>query len=294
MTEKYAGATRPAPPPAEPLPALSCDCHLHVFGDPAKFPDRNPNPVHASREASWEDALRMHEAVGFGRGVFVQPANYTTDHSYLLEALARVPAGRYRATGIMDDTVTDAALARLHAAGMRGVRFNFVRMFKMAPSPQLLQSSIERIAQYGWYIKIFIGPEELPDTIETLRAISKVPVVIDHMARLKPADGASDPAHDMVLDLLRRENFWVLLSNGARMSAQTRGWDDVVPTGRQLYAAAPDRCLFGTDWPHTHSHNEGGGPQESELIGLLYRFLPDARARQAVLVDNPARLHGFG
>ena len=294
MTEKYAGATRPAPPPAEPLPALSCDCHLHVFGDPAKFPDRNPNPVHASREASWEDALRMHEAVGFGRGVFVQPANYTTDHSYLLEALARVPAGRYRATGIMDETVTDAALARLHAAGMRGVRFNFVRMLKRAPSPQSLQNAIDRIAQYGWYIKIFIGPEELPDTIETRRAISKVPVVIDHMARLKPADGARDPAHDLVLDLLRRENFWVLLSNGARMSAQTRGWDDVVPIGRQLFAAVPDRCLFGTDWPHTHSHSEGGGPQESELIALLYRFLSNARARQAVLVDNPARLHGFG
>jgi 2-pyrone-4,6-dicarboxylate lactonase len=294
MTEKYAGAARAAAPPTEPLPALSCDCHLHVFGDPAKFPDRNPNPVHASLQASLEDARRMHGAVGFERGVLVQPANYTTNHSYLLEALGRVPAGRYRAIGIMDETVSDAALARLHAAGMRGVRFNFVRMFKMAPSPHLLQHSIDRIAQYGWYIKIFIGPEELPDAIETLRAITAVPVVIDHMARLKPTvDGARNPAHEMVLELLRRENFWVLLSNGVRMSAQSSGFDDVVPIGRELYAAAPDRCLFGTDWPHTHSHNEGGGPQESALIALLYRFLPDAGARQAVLVDNPARLHGF-
>jgi 2-pyrone-4,6-dicarboxylate lactonase len=293
MTEKYAGATRPAVPPAQPLPPQSCDCHLHVFGDPAKFPDRNPNPVHPSREASFDDALRMHAAVGFQRGVFVQPANYTTDHSYLLEALQRVPRGRYRATGIIDETVTDAELARLHAAGMRGVRFNFVRMFKMAPSPRLLRNSMERIAQFGWYIKIFIGPEELPDTIETLRRITEVPVVIDHMARLKLDNGARNPAHDLVLDLLRRENFWVLLSNGVRMSAQASGWDDVVPIGRELYAAAPDRCLFGTDWPHTHSHREGGGPQESELIELLYRFLPDPAARQAVLVDNPARLHGF-
>ena len=76
------------------------------------------------------------------------------------------------------------------------------------------------------------------------------------------------------------------------MSAQPRGWDDVVPIGRALYAAAPDRCIFGTDWPHTHSQKEGGGPQESALIDLLYRYLPDAKARQAVLVDNPARLHG--
>jgi 2-pyrone-4,6-dicarboxylate lactonase len=294
MIEKYAGATRPAAPPAEPLPPLSCDCHLHVFGDPAKFPDRNPNPIHASREASLEDALRMHGSVGFARGVLVQPANYATDHSYFIEALQRVPHGRYRATGIMDDTVTDAELERLHAAGMRGVRFNFVRMFKMAPSPRLLQRSIARIAQYGWYIKIFIGPEELPDAIDTLRAIKDVPVVIDHMARLKPANGTPNPAQNLVLDLLRRENFWIMLSNGVRMSAQASGWHDVVPVGRALHAAAPDRCLFGTDWPHTHSHHEGGGPQESELIELLYRFLPDAAARQAVLVDNPARLHGFG
>ena len=84
-----------------------------------------------------------------------------------------------------------------------------------------------------------------------------------------------------------------MLSNGARMSAQASGWHDVIPIGRALYAAAPDRCMFGTDWPHTHSHNEGGGPPESELIELLYRFLPDAAARCAVLVDNPARLHGF-
>jgi 2-pyrone-4,6-dicarboxylate lactonase len=294
MTEKYAGAARPALPPAQPLPPLSCDSHLHVFGDPAAFPDRNPNPVHPSREASFADALRMHAAVGFGRGVFVQPANYTTDHSYLLEALERVPKGRYRATGIIDERVTDAELERLHAAGMRGVRFNFVAMFKMAPSPRLLQRSIERIAQYGWYIKIFVGPEELPGLVEMLRAITAVPVVIDHMARLKPAGGARNPAHALVLDLLRRENFWVLLSNGARMSAQASGWDDVVPIGRELYTAAPDRCMFGTDWPHTHSHHEGGGPPESALIELLYRFLPDAAARQAVLVDNPARLHGFG
>jgi predicted TIM-barrel fold metal-dependent hydrolase len=145
MTEKYAGAARAATPPAEPLPAMSCDCHLHVFGDPAKFPDRNPNPVHASREASWEDLRRMHAAVGFTRGVLVQPANYTTDHSYIERALARLPEGRYRAIGIMDDSVTEAELERLHAAGMRVVRFNFVPMFKMVPSPRLLQRSIDRI-----------------------------------------------------------------------------------------------------------------------------------------------------
>src|SRR6516164_5482115 len=157
MPDKYAGAARSAAAPAEALPPLSCDCHLHVFGDPAKFADRNPNPVHASREASWEDLLGMHASVGFARGVLVQPANYTTDHSYL-------------ALGIIDETVTDAELARLDAVGMRGARFNFVRMFKLAPSPRVLQHSIDRIRALGWYMKVFVGPEELPDLFETLRA----------------------------------------------------------------------------------------------------------------------------
>jgi len=291
MTEKYAGAVRPAAPPAKPLPPFACDCHLHVFGDPASYPDRNPNPVHPSREASWEDALRMHRSVGFSRGVLVQPANYTSDHAYLEEALARLPRGSYRATGIIDDTVTDAQIERLHAAGMRGVRFNFVRMFRLVPSPEELRRAIERIRPYGWHIKIFIGPQELAGHAATLRSITSIPVVIDHMARLP--GGPRGQSHALVLDLLKRENFWVLLSNGARASAQTSGWDDVVPIGQELYAAAPERALFGTDWPHTHSHHAGGGPRENELIGLFDRFLPDAAARRAVLVDNPAKLYGF-
>jgi predicted TIM-barrel fold metal-dependent hydrolase len=289
MSEKYAGAARPAAPPSEPLPPMSCDCHLHVFGDPAKYPDRNPKPVHKSLEATVEDALRMHRSVGFGRGVFVQPANYVTDHTYLKEALAQAPRGHYRATGIMDDSVSDAELARLNEAGMRGVRFNFVRQFKMAPSPESFRRSVDRIAPYGWYAKIFIGADEIADYVGMFDKISKIPVLIDHMGRTPPGH----PARETFLDLLKRENVWMLLSNGTRMSAQKSGWDDMIEQGRELYAAAPDRCIFGTDWPHTHSQKEGGGPEVHELIGLLYRFLPDAKARQAVLVDNPARLHGF-
>jgi len=288
MSQKYAGAVRPARAPKEPLPALSCDCHLHVFGDPGTYPDRNPNPVHKSLEANWEDALRMHRAVGFQRGVFVQPANYVTDHTYLKEALARVPRGSYRATGIINDSVSDAELARLNEAGMRGVRFNFVRQFKMAPDPASFRRSIDRIRAYGWYVKLFIGAEELADHIDTFRTIT-APILIDHMGRTPPGH----PAWEVVVDMLKRENVWMLLGNGHRMSAQPDGWDDMVPLGRELYETAPDRCIFGTDWPHTHSQKEGGGPEEDALIDLLYRFLPDEKARRAVLVDNPARLHGF-
>jgi predicted TIM-barrel fold metal-dependent hydrolase len=289
MSEKYTGAARPAAPPAEPLPPMSCDCHLHVFGDPDKYPDSNPNPVHKSLEATFEDALRMHRAVGFGRGVFVQPANYVADHTYLKEALSRVPRANYRATGILNDSVSDAELARLNDLGMRGVRFNFVRQFKMAPSPESFQRSVDRISQYGWYAKLFIGADEIADYVGMFDKITKSPILIDHMGRTPPGH----PARKIFLEMLKRPNVWMLLSNAARMSTQASGWDDMVELGREFYATAPDRCIFGTDWPHTHSQKEGGGPEEHELIGLLYKCLPDAKARQAVLVDNPARLHGF-
>jgi predicted TIM-barrel fold metal-dependent hydrolase len=290
MSEKYAAASRPASPPSEPLPAFACDCHLHVFGDPATYPDRHPNPVHKSLEATVEDALAMHRSVGFGRGVLVQPANYMTDHRYLLEALARMPKDQYRATAIIDDSVSDAELARLHDAGVRGARFNFLRSFAMAPTPETFRRALDRLRHHGWYAKIFIGPEEWPDHIDMFRGITSVTVLIDHLGRTP----ASHPSHRLVLNLLRRENFWILLSNGARLSTQRTGFDDVVALGQALYAAAPDRSIFGTDWPHTHSQKEGGGPPEAALIELLYRYLPDAKARRAVLVDNPARLHGFG
>jgi 2-pyrone-4,6-dicarboxylate lactonase len=288
MSQKYAGAARAARAPRELLPPMSCDCHLHVFGDPTRYPDSHPNPVHKSLEANWEDALAMHRAVGFSRGVLVQPANYVTDHSYLKEALARLPRGSYRATGIVDERVSDAELLHLHEAGLRGVRFNFVRQFKMAPSPENFARTLERIRPYGWYVKLFIGADELPDTMEFFRPVT-TPILIDHMGRTPP----DHPARMLVIEMLKRENVWMLLGNGHRMSAQAQGWDDMVPLGRELYATAPDRCIFGTDWPHTHSQKEGGGPEEDTLIELLYRFLPDEKARHAVLVDNPARLHGF-
>ena len=187
--------TRLRKPPAKALPAMSCDCHLHVFGDPAKFPDRHPNPVHPQPGGELGGRAADAQSVGFGRGVFVQPANYITDHSYLLEALAQVPHANYRATGIIDDSVEGCRNLRLHEAGMRGVRFNFVRRFNMAPSPATLQSCIDRIRPYGWYIKIFIGADELPDHIETFRKVTAVPVVIDHMGRLRRRSAASGPRH---------------------------------------------------------------------------------------------------
>jgi predicted TIM-barrel fold metal-dependent hydrolase len=161
-------------------------------------------------------------------------------------------------------------------------------MFNMAPSPKSFARTLERIRPYGWYAKLFIGAEEFADHVEAFRTIT-TPILIDHMGRTLPRHSA----RKLVVEMLKRENVWMLLGNGHRMSGMQQGFDDMVPVGRELYETAPDRCIFGTDWPHTHSQKEGGGPEEDALIDLLYRYLPDEKARRAVLVDNPARLHGF-
>jgi predicted TIM-barrel fold metal-dependent hydrolase len=147
-----------------------------------------------------------------------------------------------------------------------------------------LRVRLERIRPYGWYAKLFIGADELPDYMEYFRPITDADPARPH-GRTPP----NHPARNVVIEMLKRENVWMLLGNGHRMSAQAERWDDMVPLGRELYETAPDRCIFGTDWPHTHSQKEGGGRRRMRSSTSSNRFLPDEKARRAVLVDNPAK-----
>ena len=290
---KYRAATRPVPSPTEPLPPLSCDCHFHALGDPARFPQTHSHSGYGLAYAPLDDLLRVHRALGIERGVMVQPSGYGNDHTYLLHALAEAPKGRYRATALIDDSVDDRELQRLHDAGVRGSRVILFGWSEFKPGPAELDRLVDRIRAMGWYLKVFLGSESMPDYHEALKRITSVPVVLDHMCRVMAADGMDHPAFRMTLDLVRRDNVWMILSNGYHFSTQKTGWTDVAAMGRRFYDAAPDRCLWGSDWPHPRDEHEGHGPTEAEALALLNRYLPDAAARRKVLVDNPARLHGF-
>jgi len=285
---------------SERLPKGSCDAHLHVFGDARAYPVANPNALYQPpQDCTYEAMAALHDALGIDHAVFVQPTIYGTDHRLMHDVLKAAPPGKYRGVAIVDDSVTDAELARLHSVGVRGARFNFGGNFKLAPSMDSFRRSMARVRELGWFIKVFGFGDDFLAVADELRKIT-MPAIIDHLGGPNVSNGTSAPVIRMLLDLLNNENWWVLLSNGDLRSKAGAPWDDVVPFGQAFYEAAPDRCMWGTDWPHVHrfirpheTEQDYGPAHEFKRVPLLERYLPDRAARDRVLVDNPARFFGF-
>ena len=271
--------------PKAKAPAGAWDCQVHVFGDFTKYPIR-PGSKYPPPAAHVEDMRRMHQALGIARGLMVQATPHGTDHSLLLDLLA--VEKRYIGAAIIDDDTTDKELQRLHDGGFRSARFNFAKFLGMAPSAQTFQRSIDRIAEMDWVAKIHaVGPEYL-EIADLLRPL-KLPTVIDHMGHFYFKDGMDQPVIPLLLELLEKENFWIMLSNADRRSAGAP-YDDAIPFARLFIEAAEDRCIWGTDWPHTHY--AGAMPNDADLLELFHRFAPDPEMQRKILVDNPERLWG--
>jgi predicted TIM-barrel fold metal-dependent hydrolase len=283
------------------LPRNSCDAHLHVFGDVRTYPVGNPNALYRPpQDCTFEAMKALHDAIGIERAVFVQPTIYGTDHNLLHDVLKAAPKGKYRGVAIVDDSVSDSELQHLHDVGVRGARFNFGGNFKLAPDLATFRRTLARVRELGWYAKMFGFGDDLLAVEDDLRTITS-PAMIDHMGGLDYARGASQPVVRLILDLLAKESWWIGLSNGDLRSRAGAPWDDAVDFGRLFYQAAPDRCVWGTDWPHVHrfirpdkdGHSDYGVKHELKRVELLQRYVPDRAARDRVLVDNAARLFGF-
>ncbi len=275
--------------PSEPPPPKSCDCQVHVYGDPARYPFRSQSAYPPPSDATMTEALRMHRALGLQYGVVVQATVHGTDHRILYDALAE-GGPDYRGVALVDDTVSDAELRRLHEAGVRGARFNFWKQLNIAPTPNGFLRALDRIKDYGWHAKVHSAGEEWLE-LKDLLAKVKIPIVIDHLGHPEFEKGLEQPAIRMLLDLLRNENWWIMISNADRFSQQKHGWSDALPLTQMLIAAAPDRTIWCTDWPHVQYRKLM--PNDAELLEFLYRAAPDPVQRRKILADNPARLFGF-
>jgi 2-pyrone-4,6-dicarboxylate lactonase len=273
------------------LPAGSTDAQLHIYGDPLRYPVRHENPLYEPPDATIEHARIMHAELGFERAVLVGATVYATDNSLIRDVLRTLPPDRYRGVAVIDDSVSDAQLEELHAAGVRGARFNFAKRLGLAPSLAEFRRSIARIAELGWFAKVFSVEDQLLELAAEFDAV-RVPVVVDHMARLDFSRGVGQPAAQLLADRLKHGTWWVMLSNGDRSSGGDAPWDNAVPFGQLFFEAAPERCIWGSDWPHVHYPR--AIPPDAELIGLLRRYVGDETGLKRVLVDNPARLFGFG
>jgi predicted TIM-barrel fold metal-dependent hydrolase len=270
------------------VPPLACDAHCHVFGPAAKFPF-DPGRSYTPPDASVEDFRRLQSTLGFERAVIVQATCHGTDNAAMLDAIA-TSGGRYRGVAMVDDGFSEADFRDLHDGGVRGVRMSFARHLAGPPDFTKVRRTADMIRPMGWHLVLYLEAEDVVENAAALRALG-VPIVIDHMARVKPADGAEQDAFQLLLGFVRDEGFWVKISGAERLSASVAPFHDLVPFAQALIEAAPDRVIWGTDWPHPNI--AGVMPNDGDLVDMLALYAPDEEARRRILVDNPARLYGF-
>lgn len=282
--------------PTTKLPAKSCDTHFHVFGPPERFPFVATHE-YTPPAAPLEHYLKMIAVLGVERAVVVQPSVHGLDNSATLDAIKNTN-GAFRGVGRIDDRTSRDELKRLHEAGIRGVRFNLLDRPRGNVNLDVLDRCVEKIAGLGWSVDLHIDMKNLLEQAKRIRNMT-LPVIIDHIARVKPAEGPEQPGFQLLLDLLKLDHVWVKVS-GADKICNTKvhtycglPFVEVIPYAQAVIAMAPDRVIWGTDWPHSNNFAPGHTPNDGDLVDLLAAFAPDASIRKQILVDNPAVLYGF-
>lgn len=270
------------------LPEGACDSHMHIF-DPRFEPS-----AHWTRQPPHADvaAYRLLQSrLGTSRTVVVNPSTYGTDNRCTLDALAQLGDGA-RGVAVVGSDVEDEELHRLAARRVTGVRVNFVTPQSWGvTTTSMLTTLAQKVAPLGWHVQIFVHPEQLLAMIPILEALP-APLVIDHMGRIDPAEGPDGAVFAALRGLLDGGNTWVKLS-GAYMRSRTGApaYTDTHALGRALVRAAPERMVWGSDWPHTTERPSS--VNDADLVNLLQNWCGSAALLRQILVDNPARLYGF-
>lgn len=277
----------PSRPKFQPPPG-AVDAHCHVFGPGDVFPyapERKYTPCDAPKEKLWE----LRDFLGFERNVIVQATCHGADNRALVDAL-QSSKGRARGVATVREDVSDAELQSMHAAGVRGVRFNFVkRLVDTTPPDQLLRIA-HRVKPLGWHVVIYFEAQDLP---ELYRFFTSLPttVVVDHMGRpdvTLPVDG---PQFELFLKLMREcLNFWSKVSCPERLSkVGPPSYADVIPFARKVVESFPDRVLWGTDWPHPNMKSHM--PDDGQLVDVIPQIARTPELQRKLLVHNPMRLY---
>ena len=269
----------------------SCDCHAHVCGPESRYPYA-ANRLYTPEDALPGDFRRMLDSLGIERGVLVQPSIYAADNRALLDALA-LDRERLRGVAVVPFDVAEAELERLHAAGVRGVRQNIVdlKQGKGVLPLEPLRELARRIAPLGWHVEFLMHVDEFPDLDRQLGDFP-VDVVFGHLGYVPVAKSPSERGFQALLRLMRDGRAWVKLTAPYRLTMNAMPYSDTDAFARALLDAAPQRLLWGTDWPHVFIKT--AMPEDRRLLGLLEHWVPDAVQRRRILVENPATLYQFG
>ncbi len=284
--------------PAKPsfkLPADAVDAHCHVFGPSAEFPfadERKYTPCDASKQQLF--ALRDH--LGFDKNVIVQATCHGYDNRAVLDA-CRASGGKARGVATVRRDVTDAQLLDMHAAGVRAVRFNFVkRLVDFTPQDELLEIA-QRIAHLGWHVVVYFEAVDLPELWDFFTALPTV-VVVDHMGRPDVSQPANGPEFELFVQFMaQHSNVWSKVSCPERLSVtgpkalqgEQNAYQDVIPFARRIVETFPDRVLWGTDWPHPNLKNHM--PDDGLLVDFIPHIAVTPALQHMLLVDNPTKLY---
>lgn len=280
--------------PAKPRyvpPAGAIDAHCHVFGPMAQFPF-SAKAKYLPEDAGPDMLFALRDHLGFDRNVIVQASCHGTDNAATLDAIAK-SGGKARGVAVVDPAISEAELASLHEGGIRGIRFNFLkRLVDDAPKDKFLE--VARRLPKGWHVVIYFEADILEELRPFMDAIP-VPLVIDHMGRpdvRQGPDGADMKAFRRLLN--NREDIWFKATCPDRLDAIKEGgsgdpWDAFAAAVAPLVEAYPDRCLWGTDWPHPNMDTEI--PDDGHLVDMIPRIAQTAELQRKLLVDNPMRLY---
>ena len=268
------------------LPPKAADCHCHVFGPRERYPWA-ANRLYTPPPVGLDDYLAMLRVTGFARGVMVQTGLYGTDNQFIVDAIKAHPE-RLRGIALIDESMSDRMLRDLADGGVRGFRVN--RTAKTGLAFDVARRLAERVKDYGWHVQFLLDVEDHPD-LDTFLGSFPTEVVIDHMGRPDPRLGVNAPGFQALIRLLKSGRGWAKLSAPYRTSLAEPPYPDMTPFAHALAAAAPDRLVWGSDWPHVLL--EKTMPDDGDLVDQIAVWMPDETLRRRVLVDNAERLYGF-
>lgn len=272
-------------------PAGAIDAHCHVFGPMAQFPF-SAKAKYLPQDAGPDMLFALRDHLGFDRNVIVQASCHGTDNSATLDAIAK-SKGKARGVAVVDPAISEAELQALHEGGIRGIRFNFLkRLVDDAPKDKFLE--VARRLPQGWHVVVYFEADILEELRSFMDAIP-VPLVIDHMGRpdvRQGPNGVDMKAFRRLLD--SREDIWFKATCPDRLDAIKEGgagdpWDAFAAAVAPLVETYPDRCLWGTDWPHPNMDPEI--PDDGHLVDMIPRIALTAELQRKMLVDNPMRLY---
>jgi predicted TIM-barrel fold metal-dependent hydrolase len=290
MAEAIPDCLGPSPIISNPkwkLPAGSWDTHFHILGPQSRFP-YSATRKYTPPSATLDQCFALHRTLGIDRGLVVHANTHGFENAVDMDAAQR-SNGRYLAIIRLDQTATRGDCERLHAAGARGVRFAFNPQHGGTLDLKDFNHVRTCIKDLGWFVELHFEGAALPGLEDWLKSI-KPTVVIDHFGRIDPRHGLEQRPFRILEDLAHRDNVWVKFSGADRISGIGAPYSDVVPFAHRLLEIAPDRIIWGSDWPHTGLFDTTRVPDDGKLVDALLDFAPDEALRRRILVDNPNRL----